>query len=304
MKKLLMVFLVFTLAAVFSAGVAMANGTLTATIQYKDANGVVHPLDNAYVYLQPGNQQAPREVKVAALSILGPSDASGNISVSVPEGTYHVRITRRGPLTTAPTQLQSWGPPKAGDYSWHYGGSSTATITITTGKTVALGTVYAVLYPGQAPPMTISGRVVVNGVPAAGVFVKATSQPCYSMAGEPCPWWGGGCASPPGNSSLCGPVKYPAYTDANGNYTINVPSPGTYYIYAEQYPGSLLTTGTVNSVQPAFTPGGATTCTNSVCAQTDCYGGCRCVSLYYNCPIAVGSGQHLTGANITTSTLY
>ncbi len=304
MKKWLEVYIVFMLLPLLFAGMAEANGTLTATFQYTDAGGAIHPLDHAYVYLQPGGQLSPRgQFFKSAKYILGPTDTGGNITASVPEGSYHVRITRRAPLTATPTQAQAYGPPRAGDYTWQYGGPASATITVTTGGTVALGAVNASVF--QAP-MTISGQVVAGGVPAAGVFVKATQTPCTSNGVcQAC--YTGICYGIPGGPSQCGPVKYSAFTDSNGNYTINLPNPGTYYIYAEKYPGSTNRSYTGpwpvehRKVGGAY-PGGISTCSNLVCGCYGAAGGCS--SYNWNCPVTVNAGQQLTGVNITTSVLY
>ena len=172
-----------SIAVALFAGVAMANGTLTATFLY-NGTGVNQPLDHAYVYLHSGSQLSPREKYFkSAQYLLGPTNASGYISASVPEGVYHVRFIRRAPLGTTPTQSQVYGPPKTGDYTWDYGGPVAATITVTTGSAINLGTVYAALFN---EPSTISGRItsLQNGTPISGWFVMAAAQPCIVDPGQ------------------------------------------------------------------------------------------------------------------------
>ena len=204
MGKLFVISAVFMFALLLSTGAAMANGTITATILY---NG--QPLQGAYLYL---NHSATWEMYFQSGSIYGPSNSNGIISASVPEGTYYVRITKRGTSSPWSTYL---GPPNAGDYDWVE--TDPPTITLTTSGTVNLGTVNTALY---AQHSTISGAITFPGMkPAADVFVKATTVQCTQ-------------------SNQCGPNVYPAWTDSNGNYTITVP-PGTYYVYATKNAGPL-----------------------------------------------------------------
>ena len=277
MKKWLAVFTIFMLAGALFAGTAMANGTLTATFLY-NGSGIDQPLDHAYIYLQSA-QLSPREKYFKnAQYVFGPTNSSGYISASVPNGTYHVRLTRRAPLGTAPTQSQAYGPPNNGDYTWNYTG---ATITVNTGSVINLGTVYAALFN---KPITISGRVtsLQYGTPISGWFVMATAQPCvivpdynnYSAQGE------------------CPGVKYAAQlpTDSNGNYSIKIRTPGTYYVYIMNRPG-----------RQGYLP-------TASCTTCEWWGGSGLFNCGYStpgndgngdfwypyCPISVSSGNQLT----------
>ena len=260
MKKWLAAVCSITLFAVLIfAGAAMgggtSNGTITVTVLY---NG--QPLQNAYIYLQSAAQLPPRQQFFqGAPYILGPSDSSGNISVSVPEGSYHVQIMRRANFQPNPSgyltpgvsaelhalgaphpALAALGPPYPGDYTWFYPGSLNVTAS-----GLNLGTVNTSIYGSN----TISGTITFPGMkPAADVFVKATTVQCTQ-------------------SNQCGPNVYPAWTDSNGNYTITVPA-GTYYVYATKNAGPL----TYSEV-----PGGAP----------------------YNGLVTVTGGQNLTGINIS-----
>ncbi|MDA8085329.1 MAG: SBBP repeat-containing protein [Nitrospiraceae bacterium] len=231
------------------------SGTITAAVLY---NG--QPLQNAYVYLVPGNQFSPGRHYQSAAFILGPSNASGNISVGVPNGSYYVRITKRAGAASI------YGPPYAGDYTWIYTGNP-PTITITNNTVTSLGIVNATVY---GAPARISGTVTgASGKPMAGWAVKATIVPCES-----------GNWAYAHSFNECGSVKYMAYTDANGNYTINLNKSGTYYVYASPQ---------LNFANTNY-PGGYPTCSTSI--------GCEACGdyYYYDCPIAVSSP--LTGQNI------
>lgn len=215
---------------------AEANGTLTATFIY---NGT--PLSGAYVYLHTYPQGTMIEEKYfrPAQYILGPSDANGNFSVSVPDGEYRVMLMRKASV---------YGPPVAGDYIWRYDGY----ITVAGGATVNLGTVNAQVFSG---PITVKGTVTncvwtsdsagaycTPGTPLADWFVFATKTPC-----QPNPNYtdtpdltSTGSNNPRYPEYYCYPyAKYPAAapTGANGDYTIHLRNPGTYYIYAVENPG-------------------------------------------------------------------
>ncbi len=221
MKKWGNLFSLFVLIAVFSVSVAEGAGTLKVTFKYRDSNGVEQPLSSAYVYLRNGAVEPPMEKYFSPADyILGPSDALGRITASVPEGTYYVRITRRNPSAIRPL-----GPPEAGDYTWY----QTNTITIGTNTVTDFGTKYAKSFLN---PITISGTITTaSGAPLAGRYVRAQTDPCISAnfsSQDPAEWV---------YSNLCGfPAIYlaPQRTDAGGRYTIQLREPGTYYIYESQ----------------------------------------------------------------------
>jgi len=221
LNKLAIFFSCITALIAFSGGTADANGTLKITFKSNDGT----PMSYTYLYLRDGNAAPPMEKYLSmADSIYGPF-SNGNVSVSVPAGTYKVRVTRRGstPLT------RPYGPPILEDYTW----SPHASITITDGVTTNLGTQYAGTFGTSA--IVISGTVLnsTTGAPLVGKYIRAQSQPCIEgyfphyyaddyanymdMWVEP---------------NHCGPDKYmaQAQTDANGNYTIFLRNAGTYYI--------------------------------------------------------------------------
>jgi len=279
MKRWLTVFSVFVLCVVFSAGMAEANGTLTATFGYESSGGTFVPLSNAYVYLQVyGGPPIIEKYFRSAEYIYGPTNASGSISASVPEGSYKVRITRRVPLATTPTATGPtgiYGPPNSGDYTWLMGesGGISSFITVTTGSVINLGTVYATTF-GSAGLM-ISGTVKgASGAVLSGWAVKATNEPCYSGN------WNSGSAY---SANQCGTLRYPAFTNASGQYSIPIPTTGTYYLYAAPHLGQFVNFNY---------PGGYPTCTASVGSEQST----STTYFYYNCPINVSSS--LTGQNI------
>ena len=184
-------------------------------------------LDDAYVYLQDQGTLNMLKYFSPAAYILGPSDPNGNISVSVPDGTYHAMIMRRAQIANA-TGVQ-YGPPMTGDYIW------TGTITVADGSAINLGDIQAQPFGQEA---TISGTLV----PCASGSVYRGQQTCQTL--------GSGTLqnyfvfADPGE---CGPYNYgvaqcsdmapaSAPTDANGNFTIHLRAPGYYYIYATPYP--------------------------------------------------------------------
>ncbi|MDA8325431.1 MAG: hypothetical protein M0033_04365 [Nitrospiraceae bacterium] len=241
-------------------------GTLTATVLY---NG--QPLQNAYLYLQNGARPPLEEQYLETASyILGPSDANGNISVNVIPGVYYVRITKK--TSSSGGGLAGYcgsypcGPPYPGDYTWKHIGNP-PTVTITSNSVVDLGTVNTTIY-GQS--ITISGTVKgASGKPLAGWAVKATTAPCESGN------WGYAHSF-----NECGSVVYPAWTDANGNYSINIGNSGTYYVYASP---------NLNFANTNY-PGGYPTCATGVgCEDCGDY-------FYYNCPVNVTSS--VSGENI------
>ena len=277
MKKWPVFFIVFILAAVLFAGIAGANGTLTATVYYNS-----QPLQYAYVYLHvypPLGATIKETYFRNAQHILGPTNSSGYISASVPEGTYKVRITRRAPLTTVPTLAQAYGPPKPGDYTWKEQGGA---ITIATNSTVNLGAINTAPFSSTpAPaPITISGKATTcSGTPWAGVYIMATTQYCTPSITD---CGGYGCWT--GLYNACPGQKFPAQqlTDSNGNYTIELANPGTYYIYAmpapESQAGGTTPPSTCHNRQGGYCPG--------------------CSDNYDVCPVTVSSSSNLTGVNI------
>jgi hypothetical protein len=201
------------LVVTLSIGVAEGAGTLKVTFKSQDASGVETPLSYGYVYLRNAASEPPMEKHFSPPDyIFGPTDSLGRITASVPEGTYYVRITRRNPLAVRPL-----GPPEAGDYTWN----QVSTITISTNTITDLGTKIAWAF-GSAP-VTISGTVTnYSGTPLGGRYVKATIVPCIQADGY--------IGTP---SNQCGPEKHLAMqrTDANGNYTLSLRYPGTFYLY-------------------------------------------------------------------------
>ncbi|MDA8087954.1 MAG: IPT/TIG domain-containing protein, partial [Nitrospiraceae bacterium] len=283
MKKRLAVSLLLALVASLFVWNAKAegDGTLKVTFLYMDSGGVIHPLDNAWVYLQDAAQLNPIMEKYFRYTpfVFGPTDANGSLSVSVPDGVYRVRITRRAPLSATPTQNQAFGPPRPGDYTWYLKGF----LTVTDGAVIDLGTVYAGLFDTPSS-ISISGQVMdSSGAPLPGWFVMATDEPCIAKSG-------------------CSGTKYPALllTDANGNYTINLRNPGTYFVYASPIVGAQ---GDPASGQIGYFPWA--TCT--ACQSQPGSGSCPFAppSVYLNgcceepyCPLTVNLGDHLTGVNI------
>ena len=240
LRRMLAVTLFVTaLVMAFSGMAEAANGTVKVTLKYKNGSGVEQPLVSAYLYLRNAAESPPLEQYLKKADyIYGPSDASGRINASVPEGSYFIRITKRavaggsGPL----------GPPKAGDYTW----TDYQQVTVTAGSITDLGTKYAASF---SEPITISGIIVnsTTGAPLAGRYVRAQTEPCvtadYSSQNE-AEWR---------DSNRCGPVKYMAQrrTDAQGRYTLLLRDPGTYYIVEsltlgdnhQQYTGNPGSTG-------------------------------------------------------------
>ncbi len=216
MKKWSILFPLVMLMAFYAAGVAEGAGTLTLTFKYKDSTGVELPLYGAYAYLRSAANEPPMEKYFSPSDLTsGPSSSTGVVTMTnVPEGNYYIRVTRRNPLAARPN-----GPPEPGDYTWN----QTEPITINTGTT-NLGTKYAWFF-GSAP-LAISGTVKdVNGTPLVGRYVKATIEPCIQADGY--------TGTP---SNHCGPEKHIALqrTDANGNYTLFLKNPGTFYVYESQ----------------------------------------------------------------------
>ena len=116
-------------------------------------------------------------------------------------------------------------------------------------------------YPGRLNGA--SGKVL------SGWAIKVAAEPCYS-----------GNWAYAHSFNECG-SKYPAWTDANGNYTVTVGSTGTYYVYASPQ---------LRFGDPSY-PGGYPTCATGV--------GCEACGdyFYYNCPVNIVS-PGVAGVNI------
>ncbi len=212
MKRWTALISVVVLSTMFLLSRAKANGMLTLKFQYVDSNGVATPLSLAYVYLHDASALPPMEQYFSQADyIFGPSDSTGAITASVPAGSYYLRITRRN-TTGTPNTL---GPPMKGDYTWF----QAVPIIISNNLTTNLGTVNSTFF---GSPITISGTITNSstGAPLPGRYVRAQSQPCIT---------GSYSTSP----NYCGPDKFAALTptDANGNYTLQLKTPGNSYLY-------------------------------------------------------------------------
>jgi len=203
----------FIIVMTISSNSLAGSGTLTVTFKYKDSGGFEQPLSGAYVYLQDGSKKPPLEKYFVNSPyqnghIYGPSSPTGLISVSVPEGSYYIRITKRDPQSGNTNKL---GPPEPTDYTWN----QATPITITASATTNLGIKYA-----ASLPITITGVITnyYSGAPVAGRYVKAQPEPCYTDGYD---------------VNRCGPVKFLSLerTGGDGRYTIKLRDPGTYYIY-------------------------------------------------------------------------
>ena len=229
MKKLTLFFSLFLLTALFSVTVAEGAGSLTVTVRGKNASGVTVPLAYAYVYLRSAAKEPPMEKYFTPPDlILGPSAANGTITAGgIPEGDYHVRVTRRNPLGGVTRPL---GPPEKGDYTWN----QARPITISTNTTTNLGIKDTWAFN---TPMTISGKVTsyVNGSPLPNRYVRLQIGQCvegsyptyYSEDPDESLWVDPNeCNGRSLNKKLA-----LERTDVNGNYTIVLREPGTYYVY-------------------------------------------------------------------------
>jgi hypothetical protein len=204
---------VVVLSTMFVVGRAEANGTLTMKFQYVNSSGVATPLGYAYVYLHVISGSAPMEKYFSEADyIFGPSDSTGTITASVPAGSYYVRVTRRNTSQIPPNPL---GPPLKGDYTWF----QTIPLTITNNVTTNLGTLNSTFFGSS---ITISGQITnaSTGAPLSGRYVRAQTVDCILGSATDYP-------------NYCGPDKFAALapTDANGNYTLQLRTPGTYYLY-------------------------------------------------------------------------
>jgi hypothetical protein len=241
LRRLLTVMSVsFAVALLFSGSSEAANGTVRVTFKYKDGSGIEQSLPYAYLYLRFAAEKPPlQKYFKSADYIFGPSNSSGLINASVPEGTYYIRLTRREPLGGAARPL---GPPEKGDYTW----TDYKQITVVANTVINLGTKFAVPF---TEAITISGAIKdkATGTPLAGRFVRAQSEPCIEAdysSWDPAEWI---------DSNRCGPEVYLAQqkTDAQGKYTLLLRDPGSYYIviaktlgdHHQQYSGNRSTTG-------------------------------------------------------------
>lgn len=206
------------LLMMFTVGLAEgADGTLKVAFKYKDpATGVEQKLISGFIYLRDAKNPPPMEKFYSKADYIdGVSNyTDGVYTKNFPAGTYYIRITQRKNVGGT-TSFNRLGPPQVGDYTWF----QTTPITITAGQTLDLGTKYANIY--SASPVTITGTVrSQKGLPVAGHFVRAQTEPCYEDG------WSG-------NINSCGPKKFLALqpTDANGQFTLYLRDPGTYYLY-------------------------------------------------------------------------
>ena len=211
MKKKLWVALISLCAILIMSSFGLAEaatGTLKYTFKSKDpATGVVTNLPYGFLYLRDASKPPPMEKYFSKADYINISSFGNGIysDPNVPVGTWYIRITQRkaGGAATRPL-----GPPEEGDYTW----SQTAPITIVAGQTLDLGTLYAV--PFGSSPITITGTIKnQNGVPVAGQYVRAQTEPCIADGYN-------------NNINQCGPAKFLALkpTDANGKYTMQIKS--------------------------------------------------------------------------------
>lgn len=234
------------LSIMFFVGQAeAANGTLKLTFKSKDPISLVESnLHYGFIYLHTSAKSAPMEKYFSKADyILGPSNyADGKYTVTVPEGSYYIRVLQRKVIAGA---TRPYGPPEEGDLTWF----QTAPITITAGSTLDLGTKYASLF--GAAPITITGTIKnAAGTPLAGRYVRAQTQPCYADGQN-------------NNVNQCGPAKYMAQqaTDADGRYKLELRDSGTYFLYT--YASRDITLGCNGYCPPAIIGTGYPTYTDS-----------------------------------------
>ncbi|HJV36505.1 carboxypeptidase-like regulatory domain-containing protein [Geomonas sp.] len=219
--------LLFSLCLIFNVWTVnmaeAANGTLTFTYKYQDpATGAISPVSAAFVYLHSSAKPPPMEKYFAmADQILWGSYGNGNYQVSIPEGTWYVRINQRLDPTKR-NSLGSKGPPRTGDFSWISG----VPITIKAGQTVPLGTIYATPFNGAST--TLTGTVKnASGAPLSGYYVRVQTEPCVFNTN--CSNDAAYCEE---FTNQCGPAKYMSLaTDATGAFSVKLRDPGTYYVY-------------------------------------------------------------------------
>ena len=183
-------------------------------------------LSGAYVYLRPSGDGPLWDYWKSNVTIYGPTDANGNISLypSVINGAAYDVMVRKpsayhyvcGGLRCGPIY---YGPPVAGDDVWLNRGH----ITLSAGRNVALVANTTAYSGGQGT--TISGTVASGGKPMIGWYVRAAAGPF-----EPLYYYGQSISFPNQNSAL---IKSVATTDANGSYTLTLPDQtASYYITA------------------------------------------------------------------------
>jgi hypothetical protein len=214
--------LCLVVTTLFSAAPALAaDGTLKVSFKDKDlVTGVERGLNSGFIYLRNAASPAPMEKFFSKADyILGPSNyLDGRYAVSVPAGTYYIRILQRKVISGA---LRPYGPPEAGDLTWF----QTTPITITADAVLDLGTKYAL--PFSSAPITVTGTVRSSaGTPLEGRYVRAQTEPCV----VPLNCTDTGCEQ---YGNQCGPNKFLAQraTDSEGRYTLYLAEPGTYYLY-------------------------------------------------------------------------
>jgi hypothetical protein len=223
--KKMVLFFICLILNVWSANMAeAANGTLSFTYKYQDpTTGVITNLPSAYVYLHDAAKPPPMEKYFSmAKEILWGGIGNGNYQVTIPEGSWLVRINQRADATQRNAK-GSHGPPRSGDFTWISG----VPITIKAGQTVALGTIYAT--PFNTASTTLTGTITnASGLPQAGYYVRVQTEPCIFNTN--CSDSGTYCE---GVTNQCGPAKYISQaTDASGVFSVALRDAGTYYIYA------------------------------------------------------------------------
>ncbi|HJV36503.1 carboxypeptidase-like regulatory domain-containing protein [Geomonas sp.] len=266
--RMMVLFSLCLILNVWTVNMAEAgNGTLIFTYKYQDpATGVITAVPSAFIYLHDAAKPPPMEKYFSmADHILWGSFGNGNYQVSIPEGTWFIRINERADVTKR-TSTEAKGPPRVGDFTW----IPTAPITIKAGQTINLGTIYATSF--NASPTTLTGTVkTASGAPLAGYYVRVQTEPCVFNTN--CSDSASYCEE---FTNQCGPAKYMSLaTDASGVFSVKLRDPGTYYVYA-------------TSCFPDGNPG--------------CGGWCApaCVGYPYPTPITVQKGDSKT-INITAN---
>ncbi len=219
-KKRLAFVILYAVITAFTVGAAEGAGTgaIKYSFQYKDpSTGAATNLLNSFIYLHSATKNAPMEKFFSPADFIGCQNFSNGayLVANVPAGTWYVRIIQRG------GNRWPYGPPETGDYTWF----QTTPITVVAGQTLDLGTQYATIF---GAPITITGTVKnASGVPLAGRYVRATTEPCRQNTN--CSNNATYCEQ---FTNECGPNKFMALqpTDANGTYTLQLRDAGTYYV--------------------------------------------------------------------------